>query len=234
MENRITVACVFWKGHFTAPKYKNNRYTEMWVEKMRNMVARNMTVPYEFVCLSNIPFKMKGVKVIPLKYNLPGWWSKLELFRNDLPIGRGRVLYLDLDLVILSSLDPFINFEGDIAICDSFVDNTDAKDPGIRRGYNSSVISYNYPVTLPIWDTFIKRKEHWMEQCRGDQDYLKTTFREFEKFPRKWIKKLGQCLNKKDKHLVLPEGVKIILCMFAQYKNLRAASRYRLIRELWK
>jgi len=233
MENVITIACVLWKGNFEAPKYKSVKYTEEWVRKMRNMVARNMTEPYDFVCLSNVDFKMKGVKVIPLRYDLPGWWSKMELFRDDLSIRKGRVLYLDLDLVILSSLSPFINFEGEVGICSSFVDNTDANDPGIRRGYNSSVIVFDYPTTLPIWSTFIKRKEHWLKQCRGDQDYLKTTFRDFKQFPRSWIKKLGQCLNMRQQ-FVLPQGVKIILCMHLRRKNPQAAQRYRLIRQLWK
>ena len=51
-------------------------------------------------CLSDVD--VPGVPTIPLKYNWPGWWSKLELFRPDI---RGDLLYFDLDTVVMGAID---------------------------------------------------------------------------------------------------------------------------------
>ncbi|HSH43856.1 MAG TPA: hypothetical protein VK973_17170 [Arenicellales bacterium] len=50
-----------------------------------------------------------GVETIPLKYDWPGWWSKLELFRPDID---GDLLYLDLDTVVLSDVASLIEAAG--------------------------------------------------------------------------------------------------------------------------
>lgn len=49
----------------------------------------------DLVCLTDID--VPGVPCLPLKYGWPGWWSKMELFRPDLP---GDLMYFDLDTVV--------------------------------------------------------------------------------------------------------------------------------------
>jgi hypothetical protein len=41
---------------------------------------------------------------IPLLFNWPGWWSKLELCRPDIP---GDVFFMDLDTVHISGVEAF-------------------------------------------------------------------------------------------------------------------------------
>lgn len=41
---------------------------------------------------------------IPLMFDWPGWWSKLELCRPDIP---GDVFFVDLDTVVLGPVEPF-------------------------------------------------------------------------------------------------------------------------------
>lgn len=52
-------------------------------------------------CLSDVP--VIGVKTIPLKYDWPGWWSKMELFRPEIT---DDLLYYDLDTVVISPVIP--------------------------------------------------------------------------------------------------------------------------------
>jgi hypothetical protein len=68
------------------------------------MVERNLTIPHEFICLSDV--EILGVKTIPLKHNWPGWYAKMEIYRNDLP--EGPKLYLDLDTSIVSNMDSVL------------------------------------------------------------------------------------------------------------------------------
>ncbi|RYF05592.1 MAG: hypothetical protein EOO77_28210 [Oxalobacteraceae bacterium] len=96
----LTVACVyktFSNGSF------GGAYDDSWVQKLQHGVSRHLSVPHEFVCLSDsfVP----GVTVAPLRNDWEGWWSKIELFRPSL--FRGPVLSFDLDVMITGTLDEF-------------------------------------------------------------------------------------------------------------------------------
>lgn len=84
----IVICCVLRSG---------GRYTPDWVYRLQAGIARHTTVPYEFVCFSDVPLKCNYIK---LDTDWPGWWAKLEMFRLI-----GKALYLDLDSVIVGSLD---------------------------------------------------------------------------------------------------------------------------------
>ena len=73
------IACVLksgvWKNRLMKIEY-SARHVQ-WLQKMvSNFCGSNQ----EFVCLTDI--KIDGVNTIPLRDNLPGWWSKIELFRE--------------------------------------------------------------------------------------------------------------------------------------------------------
>lgn len=89
-----TVACVLRSGGI---------YNAEWVRKLRDAVARNVTSPYRFVCLSDVDVPCER---LPLTTKWPGWWSKLELFDGRLT---GPVFYLDLDSVVVGSLDRILS-----------------------------------------------------------------------------------------------------------------------------
>lgn len=46
--------------------------------------------------------------IIELKHNLPGWWSKIELFRPVYSRG-STIVYFDLDVLLLKNIDRFID-----------------------------------------------------------------------------------------------------------------------------
>jgi hypothetical protein len=50
----------------------------------------------DLICLSDV--EIEGVKTIPLLYNWPKWWAKLELFRPDIA---GDLFYIDLDSTVI-------------------------------------------------------------------------------------------------------------------------------------
>ena len=81
----ITVLCVRF----------GNKYSREYVERLRNMVARHLTVPYEFVCLTDDQHDIAGVRKIyqPNANYARGWWHKVHMFDSALPI-RGRILYI--------------------------------------------------------------------------------------------------------------------------------------------
>jgi hypothetical protein len=93
----INVVCVLRQGGKVG-------YYATWVEKLKNSVARNLTLEHKFVCLSDVDVPCER---IPLISTGAGFWSKLELFRSTL--FNGPVLYIDLDTVICANLDDIVN-----------------------------------------------------------------------------------------------------------------------------
>jgi len=89
--DELTVACVLRSGGDYSPEY---------VRRLADGVAQHLTIPHEFVCLTDWPGILPCARV-DLLYDWPGWWSKLELF-EAFP---SQTLYFDLDTTIKGSLD---------------------------------------------------------------------------------------------------------------------------------
>jgi alpha-N-acetylglucosamine transferase len=95
-----TIACVLRSGSY---------YDSEWVRKLRVMCTR-FAPPHRFVCLSDVEVPCERIALI---HNWPGWWSKMELWRPDLFDAGTRVLYLDLDVLVIDDLDPLFGEPGD-------------------------------------------------------------------------------------------------------------------------
>jgi hypothetical protein len=93
---KVTVLCVKF----------GTKYGREYIERLRNMVSRHLTVPYEFVCLTDDHHPIEGVRSIvqPMKNYKKIWWHKVHMFDPNLPIN-GRIVYFDLDVVIHNNID---------------------------------------------------------------------------------------------------------------------------------
>lgn len=92
----INIVCVLRKGGKVG-------YDASWVEKLQKAVARNLTLPYRFVCLSDCDVPCER---IPLDKLGDGWWAKIQLFKPGL--FTGPTLYFDLDTVICNNIDDIV------------------------------------------------------------------------------------------------------------------------------
>ncbi len=100
-------------------------YGPEWVNKLYGMVVRNTTWNVQFVCLTDNSHGIrKEVECLPLpalaldlRTHVNGrrddpWWNKVSLYRKDLHDLSGMTLYLDLDVVIVSSIDDLFTYPG--------------------------------------------------------------------------------------------------------------------------
>lgn len=145
---KLTVACVLKRG---------KRYSSTHVRALQNGVARNLSLKHNFVCLSDVNVPCQRIK---LQHNWKGWWSKVELFKLS-----GPVLYLDLDVLPVGSLDDIAAkaFEKRLTILRDF------NGPG----FNSSVMAWNVNIKV-LYDTFKFNPEKWITDLghRGDQGFI--------------------------------------------------------------
>jgi hypothetical protein len=131
-------------------------YSAEWVRKLKDGVARNLTVPYEFKCLSDIEVPDR----IPLRHKWPGWWSKIELFREI----TGPTLYLDLDTVITGPLAHLVSLPDDFAMLRNF---------HVPAFVGSGVMWFGKP-QRHVYERFCEKPFKWIEyhDRKRDGPYL--------------------------------------------------------------
>jgi hypothetical protein len=148
----ITVLCVRF----------GNKYSREYVERLRNMVARHLTVPYEFVCLTDDQHDIAGVRKIyqPNANYARGWWHKVHMFDSALPL-KGRILYTDLDVVIHANIDKLAGYHSNSFIG---IHDFNRKFFPSWNYLNSSVLAWTHGTQSYIYDQFK------LETIRGSAD----------------------------------------------------------------
>jgi hypothetical protein len=157
----LTVACLKW----------GTKYSVDYVNILYSMVQRHLSAPHRFVCLTDDPTGI-ACETLPIVPNLPTWWGKLTLFNHPLP---GRILYLDLDTVIVDGIDGFAAYDGPFCLIKPFYRD---------RGFASGVMSIAPDFGRHVWEKFARNPQAAIDSCRryadppwnnGDQRWLELT-----------------------------------------------------------
>lgn len=162
----LTVACVE-VGNY------EGRGAE-YVEKLRRMVARHLTAQHRFVVLTDDGERHGGPPgVVWLPPEFKGWWGKVCLFDQNL--FEGRVLYLDLDTVIVGSLDELVHHKGILHL-----DHWGWE----RKVYGSGVMVWDAGEHAEIWTQFTPEvPRRFGGEGQGDQDWV-TSLGGWDALPR--------------------------------------------------
>ena len=86
------------------------KYGPNYVNTLEQMVRRNCTVPFEFICYTDDTTGLNNtIRTMETTgaYGVVGWWHKPLLFNPDNPVGiRGdTILYMDLDVIVFKNID---------------------------------------------------------------------------------------------------------------------------------
>jgi hypothetical protein len=152
------------------------RYPDLYVDRLRAMVARHLPVPHRLVCWTDEirPGRFHpAIEVRDLSsWGLAGFFNKLRLFDPDVG-GADPFLFLDLTMVVRKSLVPLIE-QG--------------------RSSEASLIAvqdWNYPIvnssvmwlrpdanTRAVWDAWT-RGERFHGHIPGDQNFIDAVFKSY-------------------------------------------------------
>lgn len=166
MANDLIVACVR-----TGPMYGME-----YVIRLRNMVARHLDRQYTMICLTDQPDRCEGMAFVDIgQIGLQGWWGKMMLFAPEWR-GDRKVVYLDLDSVIINSIVPLANVAGEFAICENYTRR--AVNPQYPCRYNSSVMVIGGGQAGFIWRRFDGRRDALMSKHAryGDQACIEELY----------------------------------------------------------
>jgi len=173
--DKITILCVRF----------GNLYGRNYVEKLRNMISRHITIPYRFCCLTDDQHPIEGVETLYQTNSgyRKGWWHKVHMFDPSLNLGN-RVLYFDLDVIIHSNIDKLV-----VSYKDEFLGIRDFN----RKFYpswkylNSSVMSWTHKTQTNIWEEYRKDISS-AQKLQGDQDWIwKISQNKIKFWPEEWI-----------------------------------------------
>lgn len=107
----------------------------------------------------------EGIEECPLPGNLKGWFNKLYLFKSGLFPQDDRILFLDLDTVILGKLDAIASYEGRFAILSDYYHPTRLQ---------SSIMAWRAGDLSFIWDDY--EAAGFPEVEGGDQAWIGAYF----------------------------------------------------------
>lgn len=215
-----TVACVWVQGHVP--------FTAEYVRKLAAMTRRWMDRPYRFVCLTDRPRKLEGAVEtveIPGPGGLFGWWPKLRLFDPSVGLS-GRVLYLDLDTLIVSALAPVLDYAAPFALVPDGAPGFRPKGGryAVVKRFNSSVMVWDVGCreTAQLWTTWSPAVAH---RLWGDQDHIGEQCPDAATMPAEWFPRLSAVRSGP------PPDAKVILAKSP--KNAEAARKIGWVREAW-
>ena len=84
----------------------SNLFGYDYVTRIYNALRDNTRYDFRFCCFTDMYDDIPDfVYPIPLRYDLPRWWSKIEIFRTGIFEPGSPLLYFDLDEVVLDCVD---------------------------------------------------------------------------------------------------------------------------------
>lgn len=185
----LTVACVYVKGEYP--------YTVEYVVRLRAMVAQWIDRPFRFVCLTDRPHEMPGdlepITVSKLAGSAP--WTKLELF-NPARGFSGRLLYFDLDTLIVAPLGPIVDAPSDFAITADpprlGQKPRDSYGRAIVRRFNSSVMVWDAGAAADLYTEWTAPVAY---RLSGDQDWIGERRPDAYAMPRAWFPRISEAVR---------------------------------------
>lgn len=175
------IICINW----------GTKYGPPFINRLYAMVARNITPPFSFTCFTD---SAEGVRpevrcepLPPLDVKMPvgtlGIWPKARLWGPKLADLTGNVLFLDLDMVVVGSLDPFFDYGEP----DDVVLSRNPTNPFERLGQTSL---FRFPVgkLVPLQEQFRADPQGIADQYRFEQRFVtRNAPGGIKRFPRGWV-----------------------------------------------
>lgn len=178
MSQTVNIVCMKW-GTLYGPEYVNKLYS---------MVERHLTLPFRFACFTDDRtglrsevecFDLPSITV-PSKYDVSPW-RKLGMFSKELGDLKGRTLFLDLDIVIISNIDCFFTHSDDFCIIENWTQ--------LGRGIgNSSVYCFTIGKHSNVLDDYKNNMQHVLESYDNEQIFLSKTIKPIKFWPDSWCR----------------------------------------------
>ncbi|MDK2858731.1 MAG: hypothetical protein PWQ89_1850 [Verrucomicrobiota bacterium] len=178
MDKQQTVICLKW----------GTRYGPEYVNRLYSMTKRNTGRPLRFVCITDDTSGLiPEVETRPMpEFDLPETFRykgfrRMFLFKESLYDLKGKVLHLDLDLIVTGSIDAFFDYEPDAP----YIVAENWTQPGEGIG-NMSVFRYEIGALTKIWERFSADPLGMLKMYNNSQTFCSRTLGSFPMYPLEW------------------------------------------------
>lgn len=175
----INVICVKW----------GNKYGPEYVNRLKTMVNKNLTIPHRFVCYTDDPKDLNcDIIMIPESDNLEIYWNKLGIFKSWM--FKGTCIYFDLDTVIQDNVDFLLDYKDKLTGVytywnDMYTDETfPVPEYKHKTPFNSSVMVWNAEDYYYVWDKFNENPDYYIIKYYGDDKFLGNEITDKRTFPK--------------------------------------------------
>jgi len=188
-------------------------YYPEYVYAIQKQIEKHYPHPHRFICLTD--FEGMKCETIPLIHNLPGWWSKMELFR----IPGENFIYFDLDTFIVSDITEVVEYPHTMSAL-SQVDSETVAGRKKEVKLASGVMAWNGNHS-DIYHKFMEDPSGNMEKYKkeGDQIFIQESIHDFKPIQEITSGIINYKFELRDKEN-LPKDAKIIY-FHAQHKPWR-------------
>lgn len=173
-----TVICLKW----------GDRYGPEYVNRLFSMVSRATKRPLRFICITDdVTDLSPGIVTRPMpEFDLPETFRfkgfrRMFLFKESLNDITGRVLHLDVDLLVTGSIDDLFDYnpQADYIVSENWT------QPGAGIG-NMSVFRYRIGSQTKIWDRFSADPLGMLEKYTNSQTFCSRTLGDIAMYPLAW------------------------------------------------
>lgn len=182
----VAIVCIKWGTSYPADD----------VNILYQGVKDHISGPFRFLCLTdNAAGLREEVEVLDLpatgglSLRWRGCWPKLAMFKRGVLDGVDLALYLDLDVVIVGSLDPIVDHARDNAGLhilrewNPTIWNLVPLSWRPDRGGQSSMVAWRPGEQDHLFDNVVADPEPAYRQWRNDQRYIRQKARDGHYFP---------------------------------------------------
>jgi len=201
----ITIVCFLWNGDRWAVMKDGG---PMYVNILYRMVKRNLSMPFRFVCFTNVHSNYFDKRIEVLHFDPPSWMGclpKLWMYNPEAGL-KGQVLSLDIDVIIVGPLDDMASYRGDFCVRSKFA-------PGQAHKADGDIVGFRAEAMAGLWEALARDPEGAEASTGGRERYF---YRQHDACQDRWQDLYpGQVLSYK-RHVrragKLPKGAVIVSC----------------------
>lgn len=196
MSSPVNIICMRW----------GKRYPVEYVNNLHAGVKRHLSRPFRFVCVTDQPEGLdEGVEAVPFPPNpgitawkWPNVFVKIELTRDGFANLEGPTLFLDLDVLIMDSLDELFDYKpGKNVIIHNWIERRKElfrKRPDVG---NSSVFRFEAGKSEYIHEMLMREIDKVTDQryYATEQAFLTKAMGERYWWPEAWIQSFKRNLR---------------------------------------
>lgn len=178
----VNVVCLKW----------GTLYGAGYVNVLYRMVQRHLSLPFRFICLTDDGQALdENIEIWPLpEFEEPPWayarycsaWRKLALFSPHVADMTGRVMFLDLDVAIVDSIDCFFDSSATVSMIENWY------QPGQHVG-QASVMCFDAGGPKFLLERYLANPLDVLKRYPTEQAYIAGEAAEqCEFFPDEWCR----------------------------------------------